>query len=95
MAAESDTDSKGVVPGSRFQVVAGLPLVDFSSEPTARSFIRGLCPICETVSNLLLVSYIASMKVFHDRSASRHGPHKNTDDWDKSIKLAEEALEKS
>ena len=61
--------SMGVIPGSRFRVAGGLPLVDFSSEPTARS----LRPICETVFNLLLVAYIASLKVFRDRSASRHG----------------------
>ncbi|KAM6493220.1 hypothetical protein JOM56_011354 [Amanita muscaria] len=84
--------SMGIVPGSRFRVSAGLSLVDFSSEPTARSFIHSLRPICETVFNLLLVGYIASLKMFRDRSASRR---KSLDGWDKALKFAEEALEKS
>ena len=62
-----------VVPGSRFRVAGGLPLVDFLSELTARAFIHRLRPICETVFNLMLVAYIASLKVFRDRRASRHG----------------------
>ena len=80
----------GVIPGSRFRVVGGLPLVDFSSEPTARPFIHSLRPICETVFNLLLVAYIAILKVFRDRSASRHGQRKSLDGWDKALKFAEE-----
>jgi hypothetical protein len=87
--------SMGVVPGSRFRVAGGLPLFDFSSEPTARAFIHSLRPICETVFNLLLVAYIASLKVFRDRSASRHGQRKSLDGWDKALKFAEGALEKS
>ncbi|KAI0249647.1 hypothetical protein BJV78DRAFT_1155718 [Lactifluus subvellereus] len=51
--------------------------------------------ICETVFNLLLVAYIASLKVFHDRSTSRHGQGKSLDGWDKVLKFAEEALEES
>ena len=65
--------SVSVVPGSRFRVAGGLPLVDFLSELTARAFIHRLRPICETVFNLMLVAYIASLKVFRDRRASRHG----------------------
>jgi hypothetical protein len=87
--------SMGVVPGSRFRFAGGLPLVDFSSEPTARSFIHSLRPICETVFNLLLVGYIASLKMFRDRSASRPGQRKSLDGWDKALKFAEEALEMS
>jgi hypothetical protein len=87
--------SMGVVPGSRFRVAGGLPLVDFSSEPTARAFIHSLRPICETIFNLLLVAYIASLKVFRDRSASRHEQRKSLDGWDEALKFAEEALEKS
>ena len=87
--------SIGVVPGSRFRVTGGLPLVDFSSEPTAGPFIHSLCPICETVFNLLLVTYIASLKVFYDRSAFRHGQRKSLDGWDKALKFAGEGLEKS
>ena len=44
---------------------------------------------------LLLVAYIASLKMFRDRSASRHGQRKSLDGWDKVLKFAEEALEKS
>jgi hypothetical protein len=87
--------SMGVVPGSRFRVSGGLPLVDFSSEPTARAFIHSLRPICETVFNLLLVAYVASLKVFRDRSASRDEQRKSLDGWDQALKFAEEALEKS
>lgn len=85
----------GVVPGSHFCVAGGLPLVDFSSEPTARAFIHSLRPICETIFNLLLVAYIASLKVFRDRSTSRHEQRKSLDGWDEALKFAEEALEKS
>lgn len=84
-----------VVPGSRFGVSGELPLVDFSSEPTARSFIHNLRPICEIVFNLLLVAYIASLKMHRDRSASRPRQWKSLDGWDKALKFAEEALEMS
>lgn len=87
--------SVGVVPGSRFRVAGGLPLVDFSSEPTARAFIHSLRPICETVFNLLLVAYITSLKVFRDRSASQQEQRKSLGGWDKALKFAEDALEKS
>ena len=33
--------------------------------------------------------------MFRDRSASRHGQRKSLDGWDKVLKFAEEALEKS
>lgn len=84
----------GVIPGSHSQVPAELLLND-SREPTAHSFIRTLRPICETIFNLLLVGYIAGLKAFRDRSILRNEPRKITDDWDKSIKFAEEALQKS
>lgn len=92
--------SAGVVQGGHFQITGGLPLVDSSSEPTARSFIHSLRPICETIFNLLLVTYIASLKMFRDMSqaASQPGLRKclgPVDGWDKTIKFAEEALEKS
>ncbi|KAH9068513.1 hypothetical protein EDB83DRAFT_2586991, partial [Lactarius deliciosus] len=78
----------------------GLPLVDSSSEPTARSFIHSLCPICETIFNLLLVTYIASLKMFRDMSQAASQPGLQrclgpVDGWDKTLKFAEEALEKS
>ena len=87
--------SMGVPRGSRFRVSGGLPLADFSSEPTARSFIHSLRPICETVFNLLLVAYSASLKVYHDRSASRNGQRNSLDGWEKALKFAAEALDKS
>ncbi|KAH9002125.1 hypothetical protein EDB86DRAFT_2901409 [Lactarius hatsudake] len=79
----------GTFPGSTFR---GLKLVDFSSEPTARPFIHSLRPICETIFNLLLLTYIASLKAFRDRFASQQ---KSLDGWDKALKFAEEALEMS
>ncbi|KAH9019018.1 hypothetical protein EDB85DRAFT_2010048 [Lactarius pseudohatsudake] len=79
----------GTFPGSIFE---GLELVDFSSEPTARPFIHSLRPICETIFNLLLLTYIASLKAFRDRFASQQ---KSLDGWDRALKFAEEALEKS
>lgn len=87
--------SIGVARGSRFRIAGGLPLIDFSSEHTARLFIHSLRPICETVFNLLLVAYVASLKVFRDRSPSRNRQRKSLDGWDKALKFAEEALEKS
>jgi len=44
--------SMGAVRGSRFRVAGGLALDDFSSKLTARPFIHGLYPICETIFNL-------------------------------------------
>ena len=41
------------------------------------------------------MGYIAGLKAFRDRSILRNEPRKITDDWDKSIKFAEEALQKS
>jgi hypothetical protein len=94
MGAPNHTSSLWV-EGSRFRFGGGLPLVDFSSEPTARAFIHSLRPICETIFNVLLVAYIASLKMFRDKSASRQGPRKSLDGWDKALKFAEDALEKS
>ncbi|KAH9040797.1 hypothetical protein EDB85DRAFT_1925561 [Lactarius pseudohatsudake] len=79
----------GTFPGSPFR---GLKLVDFSSKPTARPFIHSLRPICETIFNLLLLTYIVSMKAFRDRFASQQ---KSLDGWDRALKFAEEALEMS
>ncbi|KAI9439868.1 hypothetical protein H4582DRAFT_2075230 [Lactarius indigo] len=92
--------SAGVVQGSHFRVTEGLPLVDLSSEPPAYSFIHSLRPICETIFNLLLVTYITGLRVFRDISqvASQPGLRKclgPVDGWDKTLKFAEEALEKS
>ncbi|KAH9041726.1 hypothetical protein EDB85DRAFT_2139823 [Lactarius pseudohatsudake] len=92
--------SAGVVQGSHFRITGGLPLVNSSSEPNARSFIHSLRPICETIFNLLLVTYIASLKTFRDMSqaATQPGLRKclgPVDGWDKTLRFAEEALEKS
>ncbi|KAG1731109.1 uncharacterized protein EDB91DRAFT_1058963, partial [Suillus paluster] len=89
--------SMGVAPGNCFCVAGGLPLVDFLSESTAHPFIHSLYPICtgKTIFNLLLVTYITSLKVFRNRSTSQHGQRKSLDGWSKALKFAEEALEKS
>ncbi len=44
---------------------------------------------------LLLVTYIASLKAFRDKSVSRHGQWMSLDGRDKTLKFADEALEKS
>lgn len=87
--------STGVAQGRGLQVTRGLPLADFSSGRTARSFIHNLRPICETLFNILLVAYIANIKVFHDGSTSPHGHQESPDGWNKALWFAEEALAKS
>ncbi|KAH9051552.1 hypothetical protein EDB83DRAFT_2316689 [Lactarius deliciosus] len=65
----------GSFPGSMFE---GLNIVDFLSEPTARCFIWSLQPVCETIFNLLLLAYIASLKAYCNRGTSQQ---KSLDGW--------------
>jgi hypothetical protein len=92
--------SIGLDPGTQFQVI---PLTDFSFQPTAHSFIHSLRPICEIVFNLLLLTYIASLKIWVpsmpcEGTESQPGQER-IGDCDKalrsSLRFAEEALEKS
>ena len=84
----------GVVPGGCLHVDTGLRLAPFSSEPAAHHFIHSLHPICEILFNLLLIGYITSLKAFCDYT-SQHGEQEKLDGWDKAIRFAEVALEKS
>jgi len=91
--------SMGIVPGNHSQTKEGLPLFPFSSKSTAHSFILGLRPICETIFNFFLVTYVATLKVFRDLWAQR-GPRErfgtqSLAHWDEAVNLAEEALGKS
>jgi hypothetical protein len=88
---------KGVVAGNRAQTLEGLPLLDFSSKPTADFFLLQLCPICETIFNFFLVTYITTLKAFRDVCAQhgQHGRMGNLAHWDEAINLAEAALGKS
>ncbi|KAN0133984.1 hypothetical protein V8E53_008202 [Lactarius tabidus] len=92
--------SIGLDPGTQFQVI---PLTDFSFQPTAHSFIHSLRPICEIVFNLLLLTYIASLKIWVpsmpcEGTESQPGQER-IGDCDKalrsSLRFAEDALEKS
>lgn len=76
------------------QECESLPLNCFSSS----LFIHNLRTICETVFNMLLVAYIANLKVFRDRSASglySTSQQKSPDGWDRALEFAEEVLEKT
>ncbi|KAG2052506.1 hypothetical protein BDR06DRAFT_972899 [Suillus hirtellus] len=90
--------SMGAIRESRFRVAGGLALDGFLSKLTARPFIHGLCPICETIFNLPLFAYITSLKVFHYQlsPASRDWKRKRLDSCDsnQAPKSIEEALEK-
>jgi hypothetical protein len=87
--------SEGIVPGSRVQN-KGLQLEDFYSKHDADPFILGLRPICETIFNFFLITYIATLKELreHIRIAG-HERVGSLAQWDQAINLAEEALEKS
>lgn len=88
--------SEGIVPGSHSRINEGLRLGDFSSKYDAHPFILGLRPICETVFNLFLVTYIATLKEFRERiKIAQHERLGSLAQWDQAINLAEEALEKS
>jgi hypothetical protein len=79
-----------VAPGRRG---TQLPLYNFPFQHTrdARiSFIHSLRPICETVFNMFLLAYIEALKTRRSVSSAE-----SVDDWDKAIKITEEALEKS
>jgi hypothetical protein len=87
--------SEGVVPGSHVQNI-GLRLEDFSSKHDADPFVLGLRPICETIFNFFLVTYIATLKEFRERTRiAQHERVGSLAQWDQAINLAEEALEKS
>ncbi|KAN0137015.1 hypothetical protein V8E53_005012 [Lactarius tabidus] len=87
--------SEGVVPGSHVQNI-GLRLEDFSSKHDADPFVLGLRPICETIFNFFLVTYIATLKESRERTRiAQHERVGSLAQWDQAINLAEEALEKS
>ena len=92
--------SRGIFPTSesRFEIHEGLPLVDFSSEATAHSFVINLRPICEVIFNIFLVTYVAALKMYRDRSVahpSQRGWFVSPAPWEEALKFAEAALEKS
>jgi hypothetical protein len=66
-----------------------------SSDHTACSFIHSLRPICETIFNILLTTYAASLKAHHDRAASRHGEEDSLYDWNLAFSFANTALRMS
>jgi hypothetical protein len=87
--------SEGLVPGSHVQN-KGLRLEDFYSKLDADPFILGLRPICETIFNFFLVTYIAAIKEFREHiRIAQHERLGSLAQWDQAISLAEEALEKS
>ena len=97
--------SIGVVPGTQNHVDSkfkGLPLFAFSStslDAFEHALILDLRPICETIFNFFLVTYVATLKVIRD-SCARRGPREtfgtqSLPHWDEAINLAEEALSKS
>lgn len=97
--------SMGVVPGTQNHVDSkfkGLPLFAFSStslDAFKHALILGLRPICETIFNFFLITYVATLKVIRD-SCARRGPREtfgtqSLPHWDEAINLAEEALRKS
>lgn len=95
--------SMGVVPGTPNHVDStfkGLPLFAFSSKSLdafEHSLILGLRPICETIFNFFLVTYVATLKLFRDLYArcGRDSETQSLPYWDEAIYLAEEALRTS
>lgn len=89
--------SIGLDPSTQFKVI---PLHDFSFQPTSHAFICGLRSICEIVFNLLLLTYIASLKAFMPcEGVAPQSGQENISAWDEGLSLglrfAEEALKKS
>lgn len=89
--------SEGAVPGSpSSRIYEGLELGDFSSKLAARPFVLALRPICETIFNLFLVTYSATLKVLREQiEFDKHERLGSLAKWDRTINLAEEALQKS
>lgn len=89
--------STGVVAGTPFRGAEskGLLLEYCSSDRTARTFVHSLRPICETIFNILLTTYTASLKAHHDRAASRHGEKDDLYDWKMAFTNANTALRMS
>jgi hypothetical protein len=59
--------------------------------PTTRPFIDALRPICEVVFDLLMSSYVSSLKIYHSSrimSANEHQPKKGLDQWEEAIHFA-------
>ncbi|KAF8260631.1 hypothetical protein EI94DRAFT_1747949, partial [Lactarius quietus] len=73
----------------------GLPLVDFSSEPTTRLFVQSLRPICDTVFNIILVAYVASLNEHRNRAASQNNGEEKSlcvqDDGNKALRISQDA----
>jgi hypothetical protein len=87
--------SEGLVPGSHVRY-KGLRLEDFYSKLDADPFILGLRPICETIFNFFLVTYIAALKELREIIKTvQNEAVGSLAQWDQAISLAEEALEKS
>jgi hypothetical protein len=85
--------SMGRDPRTQRQVIA---FHDFSFQSTAHDFIHSLRPICEIVFNLLLLSYIASLKVWVPCEDAPSQPgQERISGFDKALGFAEEALKKS
>ena len=84
--------SIGLDPRTQFQVI---PLCDFSFHLSSKLFIHGLRTICEIVFNLLLLTYVASLKAL----VTPQSGQESISSWDErlgvGLRFAEEALKKS
>ncbi|KAN0136971.1 hypothetical protein V8E53_005206, partial [Lactarius tabidus] len=86
----------GVFPSSRHENGQMLPIIDPLLGPTSLPFICSLCPICETIFNILMITYIATMKACREISVSEpnqcelRGPGVpgTLASWDNAIDLA-------
>ena len=76
----------------------GFQLQDHAKTETPGPFIHAMRQICEIIFDLLLTSYISSLKAYHDRSirmGERQGmPRESTGEWEQALALAGDALEK-
>jgi hypothetical protein len=94
--AEPASFRRGCFPGDPRPLQRGLRISDVTLAETPGLFIRDLRLICETIFDLLLVSYVASLSAFWERSYNRGAKAGklmcSLSSWDDTIDYANEAL---
>jgi hypothetical protein len=93
--------SRGCFIGDPHPLRRGLPIGDFTLTENTKPFIRDLRLICETIFDVMLVSYVNSLNAFRNQSEDRcrtEGKPRNGllqwQLWDQAITSARDALDK-